>query len=112
MSQEPFCRDSYLARCKPVAHDSVEYHSYAQKEPERAGELTNREAGYITEIIAKVALKEGYNVLVDGSLRNSTWYGQYFRHLRSEYPVLRIAILHITAPEEAILDRAEVCCQP
>lgn len=84
-----------------------EYHSYAQKEPERAGELTNREAGYITEIIAKIALKEGYNVLVDGSLRNSTWYGQYFSHLRSEYPVLRIAILHITAPEEAILERAE-----
>lgn len=75
--------------------------------PHRAGELTHKEAGYITEITAEVGIREGYNVLVDGSLKDAEWYEEYFKRLREQYPLLRIAILHITAPREAILQRAK-----
>ena len=84
-----------------------EYHLYAQSNPERAGELTNREAGYVTEIVTAAALRRGHNVLVDGSLRDYEWYKQFFVGLRKDYVALRIAILHITAPREVVFERAE-----
>ena len=83
-----------------------EYHLYASRCPNRAGELTHREAGYVTEIVAAAALERGYNVLVDGSLRDREWYAEYFASLREKYPNLKIAILHVTAPREAIFARA------
>lgn len=76
--------------------------------PERAGELTHREAGYVTEIVTTAALDRGFNVLVDGSLWDHEWYEQYFKALRRKYKVLRIAIIHITAPRDAIFERAKV----
>jgi hypothetical protein len=83
-----------------------EYHLYAQSNPRRAGELTHREAGYVTEIVTAAALMHGYNVLVDGSLRDYEWYREYFAGLRADYGALRIAILHITAPRETVFERA------
>ena len=50
----------------------------------------------------------GKNVLVDGSLRDSDWYKLYFQILQAKYVNLKIAILHIVAPREAVLKRASV----
>ena len=93
-----------------------EYHLYARQNRARAGELTHREAGYVTEIITAAAMRSGYNVLVDGSLRDFEWYEQYFSNLRSAatipsrssnpYANLRIAIVHIVAPRERVFERA------
>ena len=76
--------------------------------PEQAGELTRKESGMISEILTEAALKRGQNVLVDGTLRNSTWYESYFESLRDRYPRVKIGILHVTAPREAVLERALV----
>eukprot|EP00581_Thalassiosira_minuscula_P006305 CAMPEP_0183746956 /NCGR_PEP_ID=MMETSP0737-20130205/67020_1 /TAXON_ID=385413 /ORGANISM="Thalassiosira miniscula, Strain CCMP1093" /LENGTH=406 /DNA_ID=CAMNT_0025982663 /DNA_START=266 /DNA_END=1486 /DNA_ORIENTATION=- len=84
-----------------------EYHLYAQRMPQRAGELTHREAGYLTEIVTEAAMQRGHNVLVDGSLKDSDWYSEYFKSLRKKYKGIRIAILHITAPRAAVLERAK-----
>jgi predicted kinase len=83
-----------------------EYRLYTQLVPERAGELTQREAGYVAEIATAAALRHGYNVLVDGSLRDYRWYREYFARLHAEYKSLRIAVLHITAPRESVFERA------
>ncbi|KAL7427769.1 hypothetical protein ACHAXH_000836 [Discostella pseudostelligera] len=84
-----------------------EYHLYAKECPKVAGELTHTEAGYVTEIVTAAALQQGHNVLVDGSLRDYAWYRGYFKSLREEYGgLLRIAILHITAPREVVFERA------
>ena len=86
-----------------------EYHLYAKECPKVAGELTHTEAGYVTEIVTAAALQQGHNVLVDGSLRDYAWYRGYFKSLREEYGgLLRIAILHITAPREVVFERAAV----
>ena len=34
------------------------------------------------------------------------WYQDYFSMLRRSYPNIKIGIIHVTAPEETILDRA------
>ena len=84
-----------------------EFGEYCQHNPLVAGELTRKESGYITEILTEAALKEGKNVLVDGSLRDHAWYSAYFDRLRKDYPNLRIAIIMVTAPAEDVLQRAE-----
>ena len=85
-----------------------EYQLYVNQCPESAGELTRKEAGFVAEILTAVALEQGKNVLVDGSLRDSVWYGEYFQQLRDRYPQLKLAIIHVTAPRETIFRRAEV----
>lgn len=45
-------------------------------------------------------------MLQDGSLRDSDWYKAYFARLREEFPSVRQAILHVTAPREAVFERA------
>eukprot|EP00986_Skeletonema_menzelii_P002781 scaffold790_cov149-Skeletonema_menzelii.AAC.26 len=84
-----------------------EYVLYAMQSPEHAGELTHKEAGYVTEIVTAAALQRGHNVLVDGSLWDADWYRGYFEQLKKNYGNLRIAILHVTAPREAVLARAK-----
>lgn len=84
-----------------------EYHLFAVNNPKLAGDLTHREAGYITEIVSAAALKRGFNVMVDGSLRDWEWYQGYFDSLKKDYAKLRIAILHITAPRETVFERAK-----
>lgn len=85
-----------------------EYSLYVHSSPEEAGRLTNKEAGYIAEILILAGLQAGKNVMVDGSLRNSEWYREYLGTLRNDFPKLKLAIIHITAPRDAIFRRAAV----
>ena len=83
-----------------------EYSLYIHANAELAGELTRKEAGFIAEILTLAALQAGKNVLQDGSLRDSDWYQVYFKRLKDEFPDVRQAILHVTAPREAVFQRA------
>ena len=89
-----------------IRHLLPEYHMYIDENPEIAGEMTRKEAGLISEILTLAALQAGKNVLLDGSLRDSEWYKGYFSRLREEFPGVRQAILHVTAPREAVFQRA------
>jgi Zeta toxin len=53
-----------------------EFQIYLEKNPEKAGELTRKEAGMMAEILTSFALEQGLNVLVDGSLKDAAWYGR------------------------------------
>jgi hypothetical protein len=86
----------------------AEFHMYIEENPRLAGELTRKEAGFIAEILTLTALQAGKNVLQDGSLRDFDWYQVHFKRLRQEFPSLRQAILHVTAPREAVFQRASV----
>mmetsp|Transcript_27440 Transcript_27440/g.35969 ORF Transcript_27440/g.35969 Transcript_27440/m.35969 type:complete len:450 (-) Transcript_27440:219-1568(-) len=79
---------------------------YAEHDMASAGTKTHKEAGFIVEILTLAALRDGRNVLVDGSLRDSEWHTLYFKKLKEEYPEYKIGIIHITAPEEQIFQRA------
>lgn len=83
-----------------------EFEGYIRFSPEHAGELTRKEAGLVAEVLTKAALGEGRCVLVDGTLRDAAWYLDYFTMLRGSYPNIKIGIIHVTAPEQTILERA------
>ena len=63
---------------------------------------------HLPNLVFAIFLYFVQNVLVDGSLRDFKWYQEYFKRLRNEFPFLRLAILHVTAPREAVFDRAAV----
>jgi len=84
-----------------------EYQTYLRENPLTAGELTQKEAGLIAEILTLAALSQHKNILVDGSLRDSDWYAKYFAKLRKIYPKIKIGILHVTAPRKIIIKRAK-----
>jgi len=85
-----------------------EYALYVKNCPLKAGDLTRKEAGFITEILTLASLQAGKNAIVDGSLRDHEWYKNYFSFLRKNYPYLRIAIIHVFAPREVVFERAEL----
>ena len=58
------------------------------------------------QVLSFDALYSGKNVLVDGSLRDAPWYLEYFSNLRSLFPNIKIAILHVEASIDTVLTRA------
>lgn len=79
---------------------------YFRRNPNTAGALTQREVGYISEVMTLDALMNGKNVIVDGSLRHVDWYASYIDSLRKRFPILKIAIMEVSAPAKTTLSRA------
>jgi len=77
------------------------------EDPKHAHSRLHKESGYIAEIIEREALQSGMNVVVDGSLRNSTWYAAAIGRIRAEFPSYRIAILLVTVSPQTAHARAE-----
>ena len=84
-----------------------EFDYLIKNHPDHAGEWTRKEAGFVAELLTQVSLEQGRNVLVDGSLRDAAWYRYYFQQLRESHPRLQIAILHVTAPRDLVMKRAD-----
>lgn len=89
-----------------IRRNMPEFMHHAKFDPTTAGYHTRKEAGYIAEITTLAALQSGRSVIVDGSVRDYRWYKGHFSDLRSQFPGLRIAILQVSAPREAVLQRA------
>ena len=69
--------------------------------------MTQKEAGYIAEVLSMHALRKGKNVLIDGSLRQAEWYREYITTLHNRFPKLRFAIIHVTAKATTVFDRVK-----
>ena len=91
-----------------IRHCLPEFDYLVRYNAAQAGDRTRKEAGMLSEILTLAALEQGQSVLVDGSLRDVAWYQAYFDELRNKYPGIKIAILHVTAPRQAVLERAAV----
>jgi len=79
---------------------------YVEKNASSTGAFTQKEAGYISEVLTEAALREGRNILVDGSLRDHEWYLQFFLELRERQPERKIGIIHVRASPKTEYQRA------
>lgn len=82
-----------------------EWLGYRVRDPATAGELTHRESGYLVEIATEASLRASKNVWVDGSLRDTQWYEQFFAFVRRAHPQYRIAIFEVKASWESVCRR-------
>jgi endonuclease/exonuclease/phosphatase family metal-dependent hydrolase len=79
---------------------------YVKEHASSTGILTQKEAGYLQELLTEAALQEGKNILVDGSLRDYEWYLKFFMNLRERQPDRKIGIIHVSASQETEYNRA------
>jgi predicted ABC-type ATPase len=89
--------------------DAIKHHVPEMKEllktnPNNAGKILHSEACTIHEILFRSAIEEKKNVIIDGSLRNSGFFRDYLERVDPEY---YITILHVVAPLEVCIERAE-----
>lgn len=70
-----------------------------------AGTLTHKESGYIAEIAQELAMRNSFNVWVDGSMRDANWYSRHFVDLRARFSQYRIVLLIVSASEERLRRR-------
>jgi len=77
-----------------------EFMLYAYQCESKVNDLTRKESGYISEILTLAAVHQGKNALLYSSFKDLHWYSLLIERLRSNFPHLRIAILHIKTPNE------------
>jgi hypothetical protein len=82
-----------------------EYMEYVRADPWTAGQMTGKESGYIAELIVLHALNQSMNIIVDGSLNDSQWYGDYFTSIKSMHPGYALYIIHVSAEWVDVLER-------
>ena len=82
-----------------------ELRGYLHFDRPTAATRLHRESTQMTDVLFEHSVMQGANVLVDGSLRDHAFYQEFFGRLRKERPNYRLAILHITAPEETVQRR-------
>jgi len=82
-----------------------EWPGYLARDPLAAGQHTRKESGYLVEIAQEAAMRAQKHVWVDGSLRDSEWYQQEFARIAREHPEYRIAILHVVASRDVVMQR-------
>ena len=84
-----------------------EWKGYLRRDPLRAGFHTRRESGYLLEVAQEHALRDRRHVWVDGSLRDGAWYSGEFERISRQHPSYKIAIVHVVASRNVVLQRAE-----
>jgi hypothetical protein len=82
-----------------------EWSIYLQNNPQSAGSFTHSESALIAEIAKEAALGMGLSVWVDGSLSNTDWTIQDIQRIRRTHIGYRIAVFHVMAEEEIVLQR-------
>ena len=83
-----------------------EWEGYVARDPMSAGFHTRQESGMCCEIAQEAAMRAGRHLWVDGSLRDGAWYVSVFQKIRRTHPEYRIAIFHITASKDLVVERA------
>eukprot|EP01134_Creolimax_fragrantissima_P001169 CFRG1169T1 len=84
-----------------------EYTGYVTRDQPSAGDNTNKEAGFIAELLLGAAMLDGRNVIVDGSLKSWEWHKSIIKQLRIRYgESLQIGIIYIWASEKMVKQRA------
>jgi hypothetical protein len=83
-----------------------EMREYSRRDARTAGQMTQKEAGLIAEVVSEEAFARGLNVWVDSSLRDADWWAQELARVRRTYPH-KLAILHVGASWERIQQREE-----
>lgn len=82
-----------------------EYKEYLKENHFTAGYKTNKETGYLSEIIQRHSLFNGYSLIIDSSLKDGEWHKMYIDWIKTTFPDYEIIIIFVTASWVKILER-------
>eukprot|EP00966_Prymnesium_polylepis_P037355 867471-Prymnesium_polylepis.1 len=75
------------------------------------GEHTQREAGYLSELALEECLGSSRLCVYDSSLRDVGFWTSTIARIRRDYPAYSIAIYHMVAPADIVVQRASARAQ-
>ena len=104
----PLTNSYIVADQNDIALRLPEYDIYRESSPELVIKLTRKEAKYITETLTWAGLQiQGQTVIWDSALGDVQFFMEYIEKLRNSIPNLKIALFHITADLNVIMERCK-----
>ena len=107
--------------CDPdrIREHFPEMEGYRTRWAPTCGHLTQKEAGYIAELVWCAALEQGKSVIIDSSLRDVAWWESVIAGVRrgsgggvsgggSAAPCYRMCILHMVASPGVVFERVQL----
>ena len=104
----PLTNSYIVADQNDIALRLPEYDIYRESSPELVIKLTRKEAKYITETLTWAGLQiQGQTVIWDSALGDVNFFMEYLTKLRNSIPNLKIALFHVTADFDVIMERCK-----
>eukprot|EP00494_Astrolonche_serrata_P001836 UN01842 len=69
-----------------------EFNIYNELNPLTAGEMTQKESGYIAEILHHASFDKSCNIVMDGTLQHGEWYTGVFENIKKTILIYEIII--------------------
>eukprot|EP00946_MAST-07B_sp_MAST-7B-sp1_P001251 g1251.t1 len=95
--------------CDPdrIREQLPEMEGYRRRWAPTCGTLTQKESGYIAELIWCAAMERGLPVVIDSSLRDIVFWRKMVKSVRREYKFYRLCILHVVASVRVLFERVQ-----
>jgi len=92
---DPDMIKSLLPECK----------QFTEQYPDKASTLLHKESVFISLMLEYKALKSNINIIVDGTLRDYSWYTDHIQELRNKHPNYIIGIYKVEASLNLVKER-------
>ena len=95
--------------CDPdrIREQLPEMEGYRTRWAPTCGALTQKESGYIAELIWCAALERGLPVVIDSSLRDVDFWRAMMVGVRRDYKQYRLCIMHVVASARSVFERVQ-----
>lgn len=88
-----------------IKYELIEARHYIAKDPVNAGSLLHMESTYISLLLQYVCFDAGYQMIVDGSMRETAWFISYIKWINVNYTQYIIGIIQVKADLDIVLQR-------
>lgn len=88
-----------------------EYEKLVTEQGNKMGDITSKEAGYLVELVEYYALENGYNIIIDGSLKDYEWHISHFSMIRTNFKSFQIIVIFVMANLDTIIKRSHKRCE-
>lgn len=88
-----------------IRHQLPNIQALIKDNPWSAGELTNREVGYLSETLIRYALSQNYTIYADGSMCDYAWYTLFLQEIQTRYPQYMVRVYYFEVPWVTLLER-------
>ena len=100
-------RHEFVSDPDRIREQLPEMEGYRRRWAPTCGTLTQKESGYIAELIWCAAMERGLPVVIDSSLRDIVFWRKMVKSVRREYKFYRLCILHVVASVRVLFERVQ-----
>jgi len=84
----------------PIKELFPEYQRLIQEMPLEASTILQKEACYVSELLMWKALDDGYDILMDGTLKDHIFFTHLFTQIKKLYPSYKIQIIYVVVKDK------------